>query len=153
MTGAALLLAATLLPAQSYERYRPNRPDRPGSSASIEIITRTINDCEENTDKFVRTLRRALNRSSLDGTSREDDLNQATRDLERTMDRMGRAWNRDKDVSRTRSLVRDAISSARNVNFTMRTRRLDRDVERDWAEVRAQVNLLARAFKLPTVSW
>lgn len=150
LAGTLLALAALLLPAQSSERRRPGRPD---AATSIEIITRTINDCENNTDKFVRSLRRALNRSSLDGTAREDDLNRATKDLERTMDRVGRAWNRDKDISKTRSLVREAISSARNVNATMRSRRLDSDVERDWIEVRGQLNLLARAFKLPTISW
>lgn len=147
-----LALLATSVWAQGDLRRRPNRPGA-SAAASIEIITRTINDCEDRTDKFVRSLRRAMNWSSLEGSAREDDLNRATKDLERSMDRVGDSWNRDKDVSKTRSHVRNAISSARNINATMRARRLDPGVEREWTEVRGQLNLLARAFNLPSVSW
>jgi hypothetical protein len=124
-----------------------------GSAASIEIITRTIDDCEDRTDKFVRSLRRAMNWSSLDGTAREDELQRVSRDLEKSMDRVKKAWTRKKDVSETRRHVDEAIRSARNVNVTMRARRLDPGVERDWMEVRGQLNLLARAFKLPSIPW
>jgi hypothetical protein len=126
---------------------------RPGSGASIDTITRTINDCEERTDRFVRALRRALNSSVLDGTNREDQLNRAARNLEESMDRVGRSWNRDKDVAKTRRWVREAIDNAKNIDVTMRNRRLHPEAEEQWRAVRFQVNLLARAFKLPTVNW
>lgn len=124
-----------------------------GRPGSIDVITRTINDCEERTDKFVRTLRRALRDSSLNGTNREDDLNRSSKELERSMDRVGRSWNREKDVSKTRQHVRAAISDARNIDITMRNRRLGGDAEREWRAVRIQVDLLARAFSLPSVRW
>jgi hypothetical protein len=136
--------------AHAQERRRPGSVS---SSASIQVITRTINDCENNTDRFVRSLRRALNQSALNGTQREDDLQRLSKDLERSMDRVSRSWKKDKDVSETRGHVRDAIRSAQNINVTMRARRLNPETESDWREVRAQLNLLARAFKLPSISW
>jgi len=119
----------------------------------VQVITKTINDCENNTDKFVRSLRRAMSRSSLNGTAREDELSRLTKDLEKSMDRVGRSWNRDKDLSKTRNHVRDAISAARNIDVTMKARRFDSGVENDWREVRAQLNLLARAFKMSSIPW
>ncbi len=128
-------------------------PARPGGAASIEIITRTINDCEDRTDRFVKALRRALNSSGLDGSNREDDLNRSAKNLERSMDRVGKSWNKEKDVAKTRRHVRDAIGDAKNIDVTMRKRRLNPDAEEQWRAVRIQINLLARAFQLPTVSW
>ncbi len=154
LTGLTVLSIWVTAPG-AYGQKPPLRPNRPGSSSSaaIEVITRTINDCEDRTDRFVRTLRRALNISSLDGTSREQDLNRSARRLEEAMDDVGKSWNRDKDVSKTRHYVMKAIQSAKNIDITVRNRRLHPEAEAQWREVRGQINLLARAFKLPTVNW
>ena len=69
------------------------------------------------------------------------------------MDRVGKSWNKEKDVAKTRRHVRDAIGDAKNIDVTMRKRRLNPDAEEQWRAVRIQINLLARAFQLPTVSW
>lgn len=139
--------AATQMPAQSRNTSR----DRAG--AAIEIITRTIIETERDTDKFVRSFRRALNVSSIDGSNREDDVNRSARDLENSMDRVRKNWEKGKDVSRTKRYVSEALSAARDVNLTMRNRRLPRNVENDWEDVRRQMNLLARAFRLPSIRW
>ncbi|MBL8228733.1 MAG: hypothetical protein JNL98_09665 [Bryobacterales bacterium] len=143
---AALCLSA-LTPAS-----RAQRPGL-GGAAGVEVITRTINDCENRTDRFVKALRRALDRSALSGTNREDDLNRSAKELERSMDRVGKSWNREKDVAKTRQHVRSAIADARNIDITMRNRRLGGDAEEQWRAVRIQIELLARAFKLPSVRW
>jgi hypothetical protein len=139
--------AATQVPAQSRSTSR----DR--AEAAIEIITRTIIETERDTDKFVRSFRRALNVSAIDGTNREDDVNRSARDLENSMDRVRKNWEKGKDVSRTKRYVSEALSAARDVNLTMRNRRLPRNVETDWEDVRRQMNLLARAFRLPSIRW
>jgi hypothetical protein len=117
------------------------------------VITKAINDCENRTDQFIGTLRKALNHSGLRDTSREDDLLRSAKDLEKSMDRVGDSWNRDKDVVKARQHVRDALDAARNINRAMRNRRLDRDAEQQWANVRRELNLLARAFDLPEMRW
>lgn len=146
----SLMLASGVATAQ----VRPDRPNRPGStSASITVITRTINDCENSTNKFVRSLRRALRQNNTIDSSREDNLNRSARELEQSLNQVGKPWNKDKDIGKTRRRVEDALESARNINLTMRNRRLREDTEELWQEVRVQMNLLARAFELPALRW
>ncbi len=141
-----LALAMTVPVAAQSSRYRPQ-------SASIESITRTINDCENRTDDFRKTLKRALRNSPLDGSSREGRLNRQADRLENAMDRTGDSWNRDKDISKTKRQVQDALSAARDINSTMRNWPSYSEVEREWGIVKIQLNHLARAFRLSEIRW
>jgi hypothetical protein len=98
-------------------------------------------------------LRAALDRSMLNGTQREDELNVSALRLERSMNRVREAWNRERDVGRTRRSVSDAISVGQDINRTMVRRRLNPGVQRQWEAVRAELNRLAEAFELPRIRW
>jgi hypothetical protein len=147
MLSVSLLGAAAPLSAQYWHSPAPN------SRASMERITRTINDCEDRTDDFRNSLRRALNHSRADRTRWELDLNRAADRLEQALDRTGDAWNRDRDPSKTRRYIREALDSGRDINGAMSNLRLDASTERDWSVVRSQLNLLARSFNLPEMRW
>lgn len=131
-------------------RYRPG--GRP-ASASIESITRTINDCENRTDDFRKTLKRALRNSPLDGSSREAQLNRQADRLERALDRTGDSWNKDKDISKTKRQVQDALGAARDINSAMRNWQFYGEVDREWGIVKLQLNHLAGAFGLNQIRW
>lgn len=143
--AVTLALAGTLF-AQGRRHDRP--PNR-----GPERISRVIADCEDRTDRFRVSLRRALERSSFRGSAREDELNQDADRLERALNRVREAWNRERDVPRTRSHVSAAIDVSRNINRTMTRRRLNPDVQRQWEVVRGELNRLAEAFDLPRIRW
>lgn len=135
---------APLASAQGGRWYRtPFVPDH-----SYRDVTRIINDCEDRTDDFRKSLRRALNHSPLDNTRREQVLRARADQLERALDRTGDSWNRDRDPERTRYYVREALDAGREINAAMRYWRLHPEVERDWAAIRAQLNALGRAFRV-----
>jgi uncharacterized protein YpuA (DUF1002 family) len=98
-------------------------------------------------------LRAALDRSALNGTRREDQLNVDAERLERAMNRVREAWNREHDPPKTRDFVNDAISAGRDINRTMAARRLNPNVQRQWDAVRSELNRLAEAFELPRIRW
>lgn len=111
-------------------------------------ITATINDCERQTNGFVGSLRQALGQADV-RHERKEDLLRSARDLENAMDRVGDAWNRDNNPERAGEHVRVAIGAARQINQIMVRRRLNRDTEQRWNQVRRELNLLARAFNTP----
>jgi hypothetical protein len=98
-------------------------------------------------------LRAALDRSALEGTKREDQLNVDAERLERAMNKVREAWNREQDPPKTRHFVDDAISAGQDINRTMVRRRLNPDVQRQWDAVRTELNRLAEAFELPRIRW
>lgn len=138
-----------------------NRGTKPGASElgfpacrpSIDSVTRTINDCENRTDDFRKSLRKALRNSPLDNSSREGQLNRQADQLEKSMDRVGDSWNRDKDISKTKRYVQEALNSARDINTSMRNWRFYNEVEREWGIVKVELNHLAEAFRLQKLRW
>ena len=144
---AVVLLLPGFLAAQ---RGYPPRGGRDGRNGNI---SRVVADCEERTNQFRVSLRAALDRSALNGTHREDQLNVDAERLVRAMDRVREAWNREHDPPKTRHFVDDAIAAGRDINRTMVARRLNPDVQRQWDAVRSELNRLAEAFELPRIRW
>ena len=141
--AVAVLLSWTLA-------AQPGYPPRDGRIANIP---RVVADCQERTSQFRSSLRAALDRSALNGTRREDQLNVDTERLERAMDRVREAWNREHDPPKTRHFVSDATAVGQDINRTMVRRRLNPDVQRQWDAVRGELNRLAEAFELPRIRW
>jgi hypothetical protein len=116
-------------------------------------IARVIADCEGRTNDFKRSLRAALDRSELNNTRREDELNLDASRLEHAMNRVRESWNLERDPGRTRRSVGDAIAVGQSINRTMLRRRLNPDVQRQWDIVRGELNRLAATFDLPRIRW
>jgi len=144
MSMAVALLLPGIVAAQ------PGYPPRDGRIANI---SRVVVDCQDRVIQFRSSLRAALDRSALNGTRREDQLNVDTERLERAMDRVREAWNREHDPPKTRHFVSDAIAAGQDINRTMVSRRLNPDVQRQWDAVRGELNRLAEAFELPRIRW
>jgi hypothetical protein len=119
----------------------------------FERISRVIADCEERSNVFRQQLRRALDRSALNETRREDELNRDASRLERALNRIRESWNVEHDARKTRVFVNEAITASQDINRTMGRRRLHPDVQRQWGVVRGELNRLADVFQLPRIRW
>ena len=125
---------------------------RRGGSASINETTKIINDYEQRTNNFKKTLDRALGWDNVRaGQGREDQLNRNAERLENQMDKVGDSWNKDHSLDGTRDHVRGAIALANDINIAMRNWNMGGDAENEWAAVRAELNRLAQKFNLPGV--
>lgn len=148
---APLAIAVALLPG--ILSAQPRRGVPPPGSERIGNISRVIADCEGRTNEFKRSLRMALDRSSLNNTRREDELNRDASRLEQAMNRVRESWNFEHNPSRTRRSVGDAVAVGQDINRTMIRRRLHPDVQRQWDIVRSELNRLAEVFELPRIRW
>ncbi len=144
--GALLLIlsAASVGNAQRRGRGANNY----GSYTRAQV-DRIIKNVEERTDHFVSQFNKSLDRSRLDGTMREDVLNKRARDLESATDELRREFDRNDSLAENRDEVRRCLNVAADINATMRRRKFSGNAENNWANVRAELNALAKVYNLP----
>src|SRR6187431_2051304 len=83
-------------------------------------VERIIKRVEETSDSFRSVVDRSLDRSTLDGTNREDNINQQVKELENAIDRLRRDFDRAQTWEETRDQVRQVLDQADEVNGIVR---------------------------------
>jgi hypothetical protein len=145
--AAVCALVILSAPAESQRRRRPPAQRGYTKPQVNEIIKRV----EERSDRFVKLFDRSLDRSRLDGSNREDRLNEYARNLETALDDLRREFDRKESYVETRPEVRRCLDIATNINVAVRNRRLGGETERQWALLRSELNTLADVYGLPPV--
>lgn len=118
------------------------------SRVSRVEVDRLIRQAENRSDQFVAMFDRALDRSRLEGTIREDRLNERAIQLERELNVVRREFNRTSNPYSVRSNLANALNVAQGINNVMRNRRLYPAAERQWMLLRSELNRLAAIYNL-----
>lgn len=121
---------------------------RGSSRYTRAIVDRTIRQAESRSNQFVGMFDRALDRSRLEGTIREDRLNEHAAELERQLNVARAELNRTGNQWAIRSSISNALDVARNINNVMRRRQLPNNVERQWMLLRSDLNRVASIYNL-----
>lgn len=111
-------------------------------------VDRIIKRCEERSDAFTKMIDRNLDRSRLDGTRREDNINEQVKDLEKALDELRREFDRRDTWRETRREVEKVMRESDEINALMKNARFDRNVEREWQLVKADLNKLAGIYEV-----
>ena len=133
------LVSASSVIAQG--RYSARYSKRDVSS----IITRL----EQSSNRFSRAFALAMDRSSLNGTNAEDRFNANVRDYENSLDQLRREFDRRDSWWESRSNVQNVLREAQPVNRMMNTIAFRRQLERQWTNMRRDLNTLADTYDLP----
>ena len=143
----ALLCAACapLAPAAEAQRRRaPRTPRARGyTKAEVDAVIRRV---ETRSDEFIKLFDKALDRSGLDGSEREDRLNERAKNLERALDDLRREFDRKESYVETRPEVRKCLNLAEEINDVMKRRKMGAQTERQWGLLRAELNTLADVY-------
>jgi hypothetical protein len=112
-------------------------------------VEEIIHRIESQSDVFRKSLDRALDKSRLDGTRREDDINSFVKEFYQETKRLHDHFDSHKS---TASDVQTLLNRAAQVDQFMRRNRLrnDQDARRDWATLRGYLDELARIY---SVNW
>ena len=102
-----------------------------------------IRDLEADTDRFRSSLDSALDRSRINGTRAEDEINEHVKRFEEATDRLR---DRAEDRQYAPNLAREVLSRGRSINTFMARNRLGGQAESDWARVRNDLNRLANSY-------
>ncbi|HVE57074.1 MAG TPA: hypothetical protein VNB22_09610 [Pyrinomonadaceae bacterium] len=146
LASFCLGLIALVLPAVSNAqgRYANKYTKRDVSS----IITRL----EESSNTFRREFDRNLDNSSINGTNEEDRLNRIVQNYERALNRLRRDFDSSDNWWQSRNNVQDVMSEARQVNVMMNNLQFARKLERQWNQMRRDINKLADTYDLPDLA-
>ena len=145
VAAAGVVLLATINISQAQPRTARGRVYTKGD------VDRIIKRVEDRSDKFKKEFDKALDRSRLNNTRREDQLNDYAKDLEKATDELRREFDRQDAWAENRDEVRKCLSIATKLNVAMRARRLGPKVESTWAALRFELNTLAGVYDLPPV--
>ena len=145
----ALLAVFSVLLLADSSNAQPRRAR--GSVYTNAEVSRVIRRVETTVDNFKREFDRSLDRSRLDGSRREDNLNERARQLELATDELRREFDRRDRWAENRDEVRRCLDIATDINVAMRNRRLGGRTESLWSKARTELNTLARYYSLPGV--
>jgi len=111
-------------------------------------VERIIKRVEDRSDSFRKIVDRSLDRSALDGTRREDNINEQVKQFEKALDELRSEFSRQDRWLETRHHVEKVLSEAGDVNAIVRRHFLRPVIEREWALLRADINRLAGVYDL-----
>jgi hypothetical protein len=130
-----------------------NPPGTPGGTSgrayrvTFREVDQLLTRVETRSATFRQSLQSALNRSSIDGSRQEDNINEFVRQFERaTMDLRDRFRSRRDVTDDARSVLQRAAS----IDGFMRRHNLDARTEEDWRGLRSDLDQLADYY---SVSW
>jgi predicted ribosome quality control (RQC) complex YloA/Tae2 family protein len=141
IVGGFMLALVAATGAQAQGRYR-------GRAYSKADVDRIIKRVEERSDAFKDQVDASLDRSRLDGTKREDNINDQIEDLEKALDELREEFDRAQKHEETREQVHKMLDEAYEVNGLMKRLRLSARAESTWALLRSDLNRLAGIYNL-----
>jgi len=127
------------------QRRRQSPRARGYTKAEVAVI---ITRVENRSDDFIKLFDKALDRSGLDGTKREDNLNERARNLEKSLDDLRREFDRKESYIATRPEVSRTLNIANEIDKVMKRRRMGGETERQWTLLRLELNTLADVYNL-----
>lgn len=147
LTALLVTFAGSSTIAQVQAQSLKDRYDTSGrreqARDNFENLLRDIDDGARN---FQRSLDHALDKSRLDGTQREDDINQLAQDFRNYTDRLKDDFNDRKPV---RDDIEQVLNTAQKIENVLSRRRALRstndyweDVRRDWEALRTNLDRL-----------
>lgn len=112
-------------------------------------VKQIIQRVENRADTFKRNLDTALDRSKLNGTREEDEVNSRVSDFENATNQLRDRFNDRSSVSQD---VQAVMNSAFYINDFMRKNYLNRTVQSNWTLLRRDLDSLASAYNV-TWNW
>jgi hypothetical protein len=124
-----------------------------GRFYSKSDVDRIIKRVETRSDEFKDAVDRTLDRSRLDGSRREDNINEQVKQLERALDNLRSDFDRRDSWRETHNEVRAVLSQADEVGRIVKRNRFPGNIQRGWATLRADLNTLAGVYNLPRLRY
>ncbi len=140
LIGALLLLGNVSLALSQDTPYRLNDKQ----------VKKVLEQLKKDTGKFRKNLDSSLDKSRLDGTNREDDINAFLKDYEKATDRL---YDRFKDNKSVSADVEAVLDGAAQIDRFMGRRLPSSRAQRDWEVVRQDLRRLAEAYNVTWRWW
>lgn len=135
-------IAAPVAPIASTASAQTRRGTIRTDDARAQNIIRRL---ETNSDAYRQSLDEALDRSRLNGTRTEDEINRFVKDFEVATDRLRDNANSRGNVNAD---LQEVFNRALDIDDFMSRNRLTPRAQRDWELVRTELNRLSRSYNV-----
>lgn len=95
---------------------------------------------------FERDLDRALDRSRVDGTRREDHINAQGHDFRRAVSDLKSRFGNGRDLSRSRNEAERVLQEAQQFNRLGRSGAIDNRVASEWSQIQQELQIISDAY-------
>jgi len=148
-----VVMAAVLMMLAFIETASAQHPRREarGRAMTKQQVKAVINRVEDRVDNFVKNFDRSLDHSRLNGSSKENWLMTRARDLERSTDELASEFDKRDAWIDNKDETRRCLNIATDIDRNMRANRYGGGTERNWNNVRFELNTLADIYNLPRV--
>ena len=113
-------------------------------------VQAVMKQLKKDTAKFRKSLDSSLDKSRLDGTKREDNINSFMANYEKATEHL---YDRFKDNKSVSGDVEAVLDGAARIDEIMTRRSQTEKAERDWAAVRQDLRRLAEAYNVTWRWW
>ena len=97
---------------------------------------------------FERDVDRALDRSRVDGTRREDQINVRADRFRRAASNLKSAFGNGRDLNRSRDEAQRVLQEAQQFDRLGRSRVMDNRVASEWAQIQQELRVISNAYGL-----
>jgi hypothetical protein len=130
-----------------YRRDRDYGRDRGYGRYDRQTVRNSIHRLKDLSGRFRSDVDRALDRSRVDGTRREDQINNIAADFQRAAGDLKSSFNDGRDLNRSRDEAQRVFNLASRIEHVLnRSRIYDNRVASDWAQIRQELNIISDAY-------
>ena len=133
------------------DNYRRNRNDN--GRYDQRYLRDSIHRLDRLAKEFERDLDRALDRGRVDGTRREDQINNEARQFRDAVGDLKSSFGNGRDLNRSRDEAQRVINEARQLDRLAGARRIDNEVASDWGQIRQELRTISNAYGLSSYGY
>jgi hypothetical protein len=147
LIAAALVALCLPIMASAQGSYDPWNRNRDYGRYGQRGLRDSIRRVRDRSDDFRNHLDRALDRSRIDDTRREDRINDIAAEFERAAIRLDNRFDNGRDLNRSHNEARHLLEVGARIDQLMaRTRFRDGRVQSVWAQIRQDLRVIANAY-------
>lgn len=140
------LLVLTLPSIASAQWGGNNRRDDDYYGRNNRNLNSTIRNLKNRSRSFERRIDRELDRSRINGSRREDRINDIAADFARAADDLENRYDDRNDYGRSQSEARRVLQLGSQLDRALGRMRLTNGIENDWNRIQQDLRVLASAY-------
>lgn len=143
---ALLVLSLPVIASAQWRDNNRRNDDYYGNNRSNRNLNATIKNLRNRSREFARRLDRELDRSRIDGTRREDQLNALASDFVRATERLDNEYDNSRDYNNSQDEARRVLQLGSQLDSALSRGRINYNIQNDWNRVRQDLRTLANAY-------
>lgn len=138
---------------ENYRNDRNNRNDDENNcnndyygGYNNRALQSTIRSLKNDSRQFARELDNQLDRSRINGSNREDQLNQLAKDFAKATDRLDDRFDNGRDLNRSQNEARRVLELGSQVERALSRARLNNNLDGYWNRINQELRSVANAY-------